>query len=171
MVDRATCQTVPFFRTVWQVARAGYVEDMLTNDPSNDRAVEREPGDLTPPAPTTEPTPADGAGATDGSARPESAKEHDAPEMRVTRTRTGSALVATVLGLILALLMLVFVLQNGDRQQYEFLWTDFSLPAGIAMLFAAIVGGLVVALIGLGRIVQIRLAARRHRKADRRAHA
>jgi len=129
---------------------------MLTNDPSNDRAVERDAGDLTPPS--------DGSGS-DGSTA------HDAPEMRVDRTRTGSALVATVLGLILALLMLVFVLQNGDRQQYEFLWTDFSLPAGVAMLFAAIVGGLVVALIGLGRIVQIRLAARRHRKADRRAHA
>jgi uncharacterized integral membrane protein len=144
---------------------------MLTNDPSNDRAAaERDPGDLTPP-PTSEPTSADGAGATTGPARTEGTGEHEAPEMRVTRTRTGSALVATVLGLVLALLMLVFVVQNGDRQQYEFLWTDFSLPAGVAMLFAAIVGGLVVALIGLGRIVQIRLAARRHRKADRRAHA
>ncbi|MFN7151368.1 MAG: lipopolysaccharide assembly LapA domain-containing protein [Microthrixaceae bacterium] len=127
---------------------------MLTDDSSNQRAAaEREPGDLTPPS------------ADAGTAEP------DGPEMRVTRTRTGSALVATVLGLVLALLMLIFVLQNGERQQYEFLWTDFSLPAGVAMLFAAIVGGLVVALIGLGRIVQIRLAARRHRKADRQAHA
>jgi uncharacterized integral membrane protein len=127
---------------------------MLTDDSSNQRsAAEREPGDLTPPQ--------DGAAATG----------HEAPEMRVTRTRTGSALVATVMGLVLALLMLVFVLQNSERQEYEFLWTNFSLPSGIAMLFAAVVGGLVVALIGLGRIVQIRLAARRHRKADRRAHA
>lgn len=89
-------------------------------------------------------------------------------EMVVPRTRTGAALVATVLGLVLALLMLVFVLQNGDRQDYEFLWAEFSLPAGVAMLFAAIAGGLVVALVGIGRIVQIRLAARRHRRADRR---
>jgi uncharacterized integral membrane protein len=126
---------------------------MLTDDSSNHRpATERESGDQTPPVAAGE-------------------ESHDAPEMRVTRTRTGSALVATVLGLVLALLMLVFVVQNGERQQYEFLWTDFSLPSGVAMLVAAIVGGLVVALIGLGRIVQIRLAARRHRKADRRAHA
>lgn len=165
MVGPATCQTVQFFRTVWQVVRAGYVEVMLTNDPSNDRvASERGPGDLTPP-PTADRAPTDASAPTDGSA------DHEAPEMRVQRTRTGSALVATVLGLFLALLMLVFVLQNGERQQYEFLWTDFSLPSGIAMLFAAIVGGLVVALIGLSRIVQIRLAARRHRKADRRAHS
>jgi uncharacterized integral membrane protein len=129
----------------------GYVQVMLTDDSSNHRAAtERGPGDLTPPP---------GSG------------EQDAPEMRVQRTRTGSALVATVLGLVLALLMLVFVLQNSERQQYEFLWTDFSLPSGVAMLVAAIVGGLVVALIGLSRIIQIRLAARRHRKADRRAHA
>lgn len=92
-------------------------------------------------------------------------------EMVVPSTRTGFTLVATVLGLVLALLMLVFVLQNGERQAYEFLWVDFTLPSGVAMLVAAIAGGLVVALIGIGRIAQIRLAARRHRRADRRSHA
>jgi uncharacterized integral membrane protein len=91
-------------------------------------------------------------------------------EMVVPSTRTGFTLVATVLGLVLALLMLVFVLQNGERQSYEFLWLDFTLPSGVAMLVAAIAGGLVVALIGIGRIAQIRLAARRHRRADRRSH-
>lgn len=92
-------------------------------------------------------------------------------EMVVPSTRTGFTLVATVLGLVLALLMLVFVLQNGERQSYEFLWMDFTLPSGVAMLVAAIAGGLVVALIGIGRIAQIRLAARRHRRSDRRSHA
>ena len=93
-----------------------------------------------------------------------------AEELRLGRTRTSSLFVAAVAGLVLALLMLVFVLQNGDSQDLEFLWMDFSVPAGVAMLLAAIIGGLVVALLGLGRVLQLRLAARRHRASDRRVH-
>lgn len=65
--------------------------------------------------------------------------------------------------------MLLFVLQNGQKQDFELLWLDFTLPAGVAMLLAAIVGGLVVALLGLGRVLQLRLGARRHESADRRS--
>lgn len=90
-------------------------------------------------------------------------------ELVLGRTRTATLFVAVAAALVLALLMLVFVLQNGDRQQLEFLWFDFTLPAGAAMLLAAIVGGLIVASLGLGRVVQLRLAARRHRHADRGA--
>ncbi len=89
-------------------------------------------------------------------------------DLVLERTRTSSVFVTAAVGLVLALLMLIFVLQNGDRQELEFLWAEFSLPAGVALLLAAIVGGLVVALLGLGRVVQLRLAARRHRDADRR---
>jgi uncharacterized integral membrane protein len=88
-------------------------------------------------------------------------------EMVVPRTRTSSTFVMAVVGLVLALLMLVFVLQNDSRQDFEFLWLDFTLPTGVAMLLAAVVGGLIVALLGLGRMLQVRLAARRHRDADR----
>ena len=90
-------------------------------------------------------------------------------EFVVARTRTSSVFVMAAVGLFLALLMLVFVLQNGDDSRLEFLWFDFTLPTGVAMLLAAIVGGLIVALLGLGRVIQLRLAARRHRQVDRRA--
>ncbi len=90
-------------------------------------------------------------------------------EFVVERTRTSTVFVMAAVALVLALLMLVFVLQNGDRERLEFLWFDFTLPAGVAMLLAAIVGGLIVASLGLGRVVQLRLAARRHRQVDRRA--
>lgn len=82
------------------------------------------------------------------------------------RTRTASLFVTAAVALILALLMVVFVLQNGDSQRLEFLWFDFTMPVGVAMLLAAIVGGLIVASLGLGRVVQLRLAARRHRHAE-----
>ena len=84
-----------------------------------------------------------------------------APERR---SRLGSTLVASTIGMLLALAMVVFALQNDTRQAFEFLWFDFTLPDGIAMLLAAICGGLIVALLGLARVFQLRLAARRHRR-------
>ena len=82
------------------------------------------------------------------------------------RSRLGSTLVASTIGMLLALAMVVFALQNDTRQAFEFLWFDFTLPDGIAMLLAAIFGGLIVALLGLARVFQLRLAARRHRRMD-----
>lgn len=84
------------------------------------------------------------------------------------RTRTASLFATSVAGLVLAVLMLVFVLQNDARQQLEFLWLDFELPTGVAMLLSAVVGALIVASLALGRLVQLRLAARRHRQAVHR---
>lgn len=90
-------------------------------------------------------------------------------ELAVGRTRTATLFVAAAAALVLALLMLVFVLQNDDSQRLEFLWFDFTLPTGVAMLLGAVVGGLIVASLGLGRVLQLRVAARRHRRAGRRA--
>lgn len=81
------------------------------------------------------------------------------------QARTATALVSVAAGLAVALLMLIFVVQNGERVRYEFLWTEFTLGAGVALLLAALAGGLVVALLGIGRVMQLRLAARRHRGA------
>lgn len=93
------------------------------------------------------------------------------PELEVPRTRTSSAWVAAATGALLVLLMLVFILQNGDKVQMNFLWTEFSLPLGVGLLLAAVLGALIVVALGIGRMLQLRLAARRHRKADRRAAA
>ena len=137
--------------------------------PSNDADPATTPRDA-PAAPAAPATPA-------GAAPPPAADPigpqppaGSAEELRLGRTRTSSLFVAAVAGLVLALLMLIFVLQNGDSQDLEFLWMDFRVPTGITMLLAAITGGLVVALLGLGRVLQLRLAARRHRASDRRAH-
>ena len=108
------------------------------------------------------------AGLADQRAQPvsdhEPAPTADDPAI-VTRSRTASTFVAVTVGLALALLMLVFVLQNDQRQPFELLWLDFTLPVGVAMLLASILGGLVVASFGLARVVQLRVKARRHRNA------
>lgn len=105
-----------------------------------------------------------------GGERPASTSAPPRPhELAVERTRTATLFAAAAAALVLALLMLVFVLQNDDSQRLEFLWFDFTLPTGVAMLLAAVVGGLIVASLGLGRVLQLRVAARRHRRAGRRA--
>ena len=80
-------------------------------------------------------------------------------------TRAGSAWVAVGVMLVLVLLMLIFVLQNGHRVALEFLWLDFSLPVGVALLLAAVLGGMLVVLFGAARVLQLRMAARRQRNA------
>jgi hypothetical protein len=56
---------------------------------------------------------------------------------------------------------LIFVLQNPDRVNVFFLGAAGTLPLGVAMLFAAVAGALVVALIGSARIIQLRRTTRR----------
>ena len=86
-------------------------------------------------------------------------------DLSTGHTRASAAWLAIGVMLLLVLLMLVFVLQNGHRVALEFLWLDFTLPVGVALLLAAVLGGLLVVLVGAARVVQLRLAARRHRKA------
>ncbi|MGE0795118.1 MAG: DUF1049 domain-containing protein [Acidimicrobiia bacterium] len=83
----------------------------------------------------------------------------------VRTTRTATALVSVAVGMVVVILMLIFVVQNSERVRYEFLWTGFTIGAGVGLLLAALAGGLVVSLLGLGRVMQLRLAARRHRDA------
>ncbi len=90
-------------------------------------------------------------------------RQEPAADYSVERTRTGSVFIASGVGLVVALLMIVFILQNTQRQAFEFLWIDFTLPAGVAVLLAAIAGGLVVASLGFLRVLQLRRETRRHR--------
>ncbi|WP_343443746.1 LapA family protein [Micromonospora schwarzwaldensis] len=59
------------------------------------------------------------------------------------------------------LLLLIFVLQNGQRAEVSFLGAHGTLPMGVALLLAAVFGVLLVALPGTARIVQLRMFDRR----------
>jgi hypothetical protein len=56
---------------------------------------------------------------------------------------------------------MIFVLQNLQTARISYLGAQGNLPMGIAMLFAAIGGVLIVAIPGTGRIIQLRRVARR----------
>ncbi|GAA4710830.1 hypothetical protein GCM10023215_61020 [Pseudonocardia yuanmonensis] len=73
--------------------------------------------------------------------------------------------VGLVLSAIVLLFLLVFILQNLNPVQIHFLGATGTLPTGVALLFAAIAGVLLVAIPGSARIVQLRRAAKKGRRA------
>jgi len=88
------------------------------------------------------------------------APAHTSPA-RVRPTRISGTWVAVVAGLVVLTLLLVFILQNLDTATVRFFGMEGSLPLAIAMLFSALGGAALVALIGGARILQLRKQARR----------
>ena len=77
------------------------------------------------------------------------------------RSRMGGLWVAAVVFAFVLLVLLIFVLQNGQRAEVSFLGAHGHLPMGVALLLAAVFGILLVALPGTARIVQLRMLDRR----------
>ena len=84
--------------------------------------------------------------------------------LRVTRSWLGGLWVALASGAVVLLLLLIFILENGHEVDIAFFGAHGQLPLGVALLFAAIFGTLLVVIPGTGRILQLRLAARRRRR-------
>jgi uncharacterized integral membrane protein len=74
--------------------------------------------------------------------------------------------VALALSAVVLLLLLIFILENGGHADIAFFGAHASLPLGVALLLAAVAGALVVIIPGTGRIVQLRITARRHSRLD-----
>jgi uncharacterized integral membrane protein len=88
------------------------------------------------------------------------------PQHVVRRTRVGGVWVASALFAVVLLLLLIFILENGQRADISFFGAHGHLPLGVALLLAAVLGVLLVVIPGTGRIVQLRMVARRHRRID-----
>ncbi|MBL7495732.1 LapA family protein [Frankia sp. CNm7] len=91
------------------------------------------------------------------------------PQHVVRPTRLSRAWTAMILFALVLVVLLIFILQNGQRVKVSFLGAHGHLPLAVAMLFAAIAGALLVAIPGIGRMIQLRRVARRHRDADAQA--
>jgi len=83
------------------------------------------------------------------------------PAGKARPTRISGTWVAVIAGLLVLVVLLVFILQNLDPATVHFFGAEGSLPLAIAMLFSAIGGAVLVALIGGARILQLRKQARR----------
>jgi uncharacterized integral membrane protein len=66
-----------------------------------------------------------------------------------------------VLSAVVLLFLLIFILQNNVDTEIRFLGMAGTLPLGVALLFASVLGVLFVAIPGYLRILQLRRAARK----------
>jgi uncharacterized integral membrane protein len=71
--------------------------------------------------------------------------------------------VATAAALLLLVMLIVFILQNSTRVRVHYLGFAGSLPLGMALLVAAVGGGVLVAIAGVARVTQLRMSVRRTR--------
>lgn len=90
------------------------------------------------------------------------------PEDAVKFTRAAALWTSLIIGFLILIVLLIFIAQNTDPGTFHFLGWNWTLPLGVALLLAAVGGGLLAVMVGAARIVQLRLAARKNLKAARR---
>ncbi|GAA4763290.1 LapA family protein [Citricoccus nitrophenolicus] len=146
-----------------------------------DRRPEPSRGEQIPEAPSGT-HPADGLGdptavrspeETSGAVEPVSPREREvAPPSAIdpsldnpTRTGlSGGTWIALILGAVVLVMLLIFILQNNVEADFAYFGWSFTLPLGIAMLFAAIAGVLVMGLFGSVRLLKLGRRVRRLEK-------
>jgi lipopolysaccharide assembly protein A len=125
--------------------------------------------------PTTPPPAETPAGQPSPDTTPQAPPQPPAPSSRTApapaqhtlkRTRTSGLWVAVGFFAVILLLLLIFILQNSQKVDISYMGAHGHLPLGVALLFAAVCGVILVVLAGTARISQLRTTARRHRRVD-----
>ncbi|WP_165976925.1 LapA family protein [Arthrobacter nitrophenolicus] len=131
-------------------------------EPGSGQSYQAEPagGAAAPKQGQAGPAPATPAPTSPAATRPPAA------EPRVTRA--GVVWAAVVAALVLLILLIVFILQNQDLVLVRFLGFEGAVPLGMALFIASVTGGVLVAVAGGARILQLRANARRARTPKRR---
>ncbi len=89
----------------------------------------------------------------------------DVPSPLVPVTRTGVAWWALGFSLLLLVLVLIFVLQNLTDARTSFFGLTWTIPLGLDLLLAALLGGVIAFLLGAARMLQIRRVTRRYARS------
>jgi len=116
----------------------GRVPDTAVPDTAVPAAAEVE---APPTAPTPEPT----------------------PTPQVPHTRAGAAWVALAGATLLAVLLIIFLVQNTRSTEISFLWMTTSTPLAVALLIGAVGSVLLTLILGTARIAQLRRLVRKQR--------
>ena len=94
-------------------------------------------------------------------------RTHTPPPAAMGRTRFSGLWLMLTLGAVILVLLLVFILMNGQRVQVHLYGAHWNAPLGVALLLAAALGVLLVVVPGGGRIIQLKRAGRRlHRERE-----
>jgi uncharacterized integral membrane protein len=83
-------------------------------------------------------------------------------ESAVKFTRAAALWSALIVGFLILIVLLVFIAQNTNSARFSFFGWHWSLPLGVAILLAAVCGGLITVLAGTVRIYQLRRAAKKN---------
>jgi uncharacterized integral membrane protein len=138
----------------------------MSSDPSV--SPDQPPETAEPAQPTDAPAqPADAPVA-----RTEAPPETPAPPPPVSAvkyTRAASLWSSLTAGFLILIVLLVFITQNTAPAPFAFLTWHWTLPLGVAILLAAIGGGLLTVLVGTARIFQLRRAAKKNLAAALKA--
>ncbi|GFG53893.1 hypothetical protein CQY20_11550 [Mycolicibacterium agri] len=129
----------------------------MTSDPSMSPD---QPSDATSPVPADH-LPAESS-VPPAMSKPVTSKPKDSAS---TFTRAGALWTALIVGFLILILLLVFILQNTASTTIHFFGWEWILPVGVALLFAAVCGGLLTVAAGTVRIVQLRRAAKKNLKS------
>ena len=70
-----------------------------------------------------------------------------------------------IAGFLILIVLLIFITQNTGPTPFAFFGWHWSLPLGVAMLLAAVGGGLITVAAGTARIFQLRRAAKKNHAA------
>jgi uncharacterized integral membrane protein len=83
------------------------------------------------------------------------------------RTKTQGIWIAALGFALVLLLLVIFLLQNGQSVEVSYLGANGHLPLAVAMLMSAVAGALLVGIAGAARNLQLRRVA--HRQGRRAA--
>jgi uncharacterized integral membrane protein len=133
-----------------------------------DGAMTSDPADRpspTPPPASSKGTPPESSKGTPPEPTATPGEYLISPESAVKFTRAAALWSALIVGFLILILLLVFIMQNTDSTTIHFFVWEWNLPVGVAILLAAVCGGLLTVAAGTARIVQLRRAAKKNLKA------
>lgn len=138
----------------------------MTSDPSASPDLP-QPTPNVPVTPSPDPGKVPDAGKDPAKADKSAPKPGKASEPKLTRA--GALWSALILGFLVLIVLLIFIAQNTEPVPMTFLGWHWSLPTGVAILGAAVAGGLLTVAAGSARIFQLRRAAKKNFKAAQRS--
>jgi uncharacterized integral membrane protein len=83
-------------------------------------------------------------------------------------TRAAALWSSLILGFLILIVLLIFIAQNTASTPFTFLGWHWNLQLGVAILLAAVCGGLITALVSAARMFQLRRVAKKNLVAARR---
>ncbi|MDC8985456.1 LapA family protein [Mycobacterium marinum] len=82
-------------------------------------------------------------------------------EPPVKFTRAAALWSSLIAGFLVLIVLLIFIAQNTASTAFAFFGWHWSLPLGVAILLAAVGGGLLTVAVGTARILQLRREAKK----------